>query len=98
VAAALHWLLGNALPGQRYNIVGEELTNLSIAELVAATVDEPLKAEIVDFHSERPGHDLRYALDGSRLRGLGWEYPKSLGDSLAQTVLWSVAHPKWLVK
>jgi dTDP-glucose 4,6-dehydratase len=98
VAAALHWLLGNALPGQRYNIVGEELTNLSIAELVAATVDEPLKAEIVDFHSERPGHDLRYALDGSRLRGLGWEYPKSLGDSLAKTVLWSVAHPKWLVK
>lgn len=53
--------------------------------------------ELVDFHSSRPGHDLRYALDGAKLeRVLGWKPPVPLLDSLRKTVEWTLNHPEWL--
>jgi dTDP-glucose 4,6-dehydratase len=59
---------------------------------------KPLKYELVDFHSARPGHDLRYALDGGKLRGVGWEVPMSFDDSLARTIRWMTKpeHYNWL--
>ena len=41
-------------------------------------------------------HDLRYALDSSRLAGLGWEAPVSLREGIQRTVSWTLAHPQWL--
>lgn len=83
-------------PG-RYNIVGEkEYTNLEFAQLIADLLNKPLKYEIIDFHTTRPGHDKRYALDGSKLANLGWKAPLSLEDSLKKTVIWTKAHPQWL--
>lgn len=82
---------------QRFNVVGEqELTNLELAEKVAAILGKPLLYELVDFHSSRPGHDLRYALDGSKLAAQGWKAPLSLDQSLESTVKWIVEHPEWL--
>lgn len=81
----------------RYNVVGEyEITNLELAEKVAEILGEPLKYELVDFHSSRPGHDLRYALDGSKLAALGWKAPLSLDESLENTVFWTINRPEWL--
>lgn len=73
----------------RYNVVGDkEITNLGIVRMVAEILGvEPLH-EFTDAHSERPGHDLRYALDGSKLKGLGWEPPVDLEESFKRTVLW----------
>jgi dTDP-glucose 4,6-dehydratase len=51
----------------------------------------------VSFHASRPGHDLRYALDGSKLTLLGWEPPVPLLPSLERTVDWYLAHPEWLL-
>lgn len=96
VAAALMFLLHNSEVGERYNIVGEELTNLEIAQIVARTVGKPLLYEMVDFHTSRPGHDLRYALDGTRLESMGWTYPRTLVESLEKTVRWSMERPRWL--
>lgn len=80
-----------------YNVVGEqELDNLQIAQKVAKIIGKPLRYELVDFHSSRPGHDLRYALDGSKLADLGWKPPLSLDESLEKTVKWTIAHPDWL--
>jgi dTDP-glucose 4,6-dehydratase len=80
-----------------YHIVGErEVDNLELAQLVADAVGKPLTYELVDFHSSRPGHDLRYALDGSKMKALKWKPPIPFEDSLRRTVKWSLEHPEWI--
>jgi dTDP-glucose 4,6-dehydratase len=97
VAAAVHWLLDKYKQRDKYNIVGEqEISNLVLAQTIANILGEKLNYEIVDFHSSRPGHDLRYALDGTYLRKIGYEIPVSIHDSLRRTVEWTVQNPKWL--
>lgn len=81
----------------KFNIVGErEVTNLELAELIARVLGKPLRYELVDFHSSRPGHDLRYALEGKKLMEMGFAYPKTFEESLAKTIQWTVDHPDWL--
>ncbi len=97
VANAYHFLLDKAEPGEKYNIVGEkELTNLEYATLIAEAMGKKLEYEMVDFHSSRPGHDLRYALSGSKMKYMGWVPPKTIEDSLTKTVQWMLDNPKWL--
>jgi dTDP-glucose 4,6-dehydratase len=81
----------------RLHIVGEkEYTNLEMAQLIADIIGKPLHYEIVDFHSSRPGHDLRYALDGTNIEQTGWKRPMSLEDSLEKTIAWTLKHQEWL--
>lgn len=81
----------------RFNIVGErETSNLEIAQLIAEVMRKPLKYELVDFHTSRPGHDLRYALDGTKLAKTGWKAPLTLEESIERTVKWTLEHPEWL--
>lgn len=81
----------------RFNIVGEkEVDNLTLAKLIAQFVGKELIYEMVDFHSSRPGHDLRYALNGEKLAKFGWLPPVSFEDSLDKTVKWSLEREKWL--
>ena len=62
---------------QKFNIVGkDEIDNLQLAQFIAQTQKKELIYEMVDFHSQRPGHDLRYALDGEKMKDMGW-VPKS---------------------
>lgn len=97
VAHALHWLLDKFEQREKYNIVGErEVDNLELAKLVAAVVSKPLEYEMVDFHSSRPGHDLRYALDGSKMEDIGWRQPMAIEDTVASTVRWTLNNPEWL--
>lgn len=98
VAHALHWLLDKFEQREKYNIVGErEVDNLELAKMIASIMEEPLEYELVDFHSSRPGHDLRYALDGTRMAQLGWSVPMTFDDSLASTVRWTLDNPQWLL-
>lgn len=90
-------LKGNERGEGKYNIVGEkEVDNLSLAKLIAESVGKELKYEMVDFHSSRPGHDLRYAISGERLKALGYEHPKGFEESLKKTVQWYIENPNWL--
>ena len=67
IASAVLFLIQNGEIGEKYNIAGEkEVSNLEMAQFIADTIGKPLKYELVDFHSSRPGHDLRYELDGSK--------------------------------
>lgn len=82
----------------RYNVVGErEIDNLAMAKLIADAAGRDLNYELVDFHSSRPGHDLRYALDGGRMRDLGWKAPVPLEASLRKTVEWTLENRRWLL-
>lgn len=92
----LRYSWGGTVP-PRYHIVGErEVDNLEMAQLIAKAVGKPLKYKLEDFHSSRPGHDLRYALDGAKIAGIGWKAPLPLEESIASTVKWTLANPEWL--
>jgi dTDP-glucose 4,6-dehydratase len=107
LADAWLWLARNHRPQEyvdghdrpsRFHIVGErEVTNIEMVELLAAAAGLPApEMKLVDFHSSRPGHDLRYALDGSKLAAAGWTAPLGLVESLRSTVEWTLKHPEWL--
>jgi dTDP-glucose 4,6-dehydratase len=106
VASALLFLLNNDTPSvpdetgikcPKYNIVGsEEIDNLSLALYISAVLKKKLKYEIIDFHSSRPGHDLRYALCGDKMKSIGWT-PSEVYDKLKQTVNWTVENKRWLI-
>lgn len=94
VARAVVLLLKCGTIGEKYNVVGaRETDNLQLASHIADIVGEPLDAELVDFHSQRPGHDLRYGLDGTKMKGLGFEAEDL---RLPDIVRWYLANPNWL--
>jgi dTDP-glucose 4,6-dehydratase len=93
---SLRYSWGGTVP-PRYHIVGErEVDNLEMATLIAGAVGKPLKYKLEDFHSSRPGHDLRYALDGRKIAAIGWTAPIPLEASIKSTVEWTLSHPEWL--
>jgi len=97
VSAACLFLIDKAELGERYNLVGQmELDNLEIASKIADVMGVPFKYEKVDFHSSRPGHDLRYALVDTKLAKLGFEYPVSFDASFAKTIQWTLKNQRWL--
>lgn len=97
-ANALAWLIttDGACP-QKLHVCGEvELSNLELATTIADLVGKPLQYELVDFHSSRPGHDLRYAMNDAYIQLLGWRRPMGIMDSLKKTVEWYLDNPRWL--
>jgi dTDP-glucose 4,6-dehydratase len=81
----------------KFNIVGsEELNNLELAEIIASSQGKELNYELIDFHSSRPGHDLRYALDGGKMKELGWEPSKSVRERIAKVTNWTLTNNRWI--
>lgn len=81
----------------KFNVVGkEEINNLELAKYIANAEGKELKYEMVDFHSSRPGHDLRYGLSGEYMKELGWEPKLTLRDRIKEVVDWSLANPEWI--
>lgn len=93
-ARAIEFLLRNAEPGETYNIgTGERLTNIDITKklLVAFGKDDSSIERVPD----RPGHDLRYALDSSKLRTLGWKPEYDFARGLEETIAWYRTNKPW---
>ena len=81
----------------RFNIVSDvELDNLEVAQLVADNMNKSLKYVLEDFHITRPGHDLRYGLDGTKIAALGWQPPVEFYESFRRTIEWTEQHDEWL--
>ena len=97
IAAAVPFVLEHGEHGEKYNVQGEiELDNLEVAQFVAKELGKELKYKMHDNPTSRPGHDLRYALDGEKLATLGWKLPLTFYDSLRRTIRWMVQNPDWL--
>lgn len=97
IAAAVLFLINNGTIGEKYNISGEkEVSNLEMAQLIAKFMNKELDYELIDFHSDRPGHDLRYGLDGSKLFEMGFQLPVNFEESLENMVKWTLENQKWL--
>lgn len=81
----------------KFNIVGsEELNNYELAKIIADVQGKELKHEFIDFHSSRPGHDLRYALSGEKMLNLGWSPRKNIKERIEETVTWTLNNSRWL--
>ena len=81
----------------KFNIVGpEEIDNLSLAKMIGECQGKEAITEMVDFHSARPGHDLRYALDGGLMKSIGWEPKLKFSERIQQVSDWYLSNNKWL--
>ncbi len=81
--------------GEIYNIsAGEEKTNLELVEEILRIMGK--STDLIEFVEDRPGHDLRYSLDSSKIRNeLGWKPRHSLREGLKKTVEWYLNNEWW---
>ena len=83
-------------PGEVYNFGGDhELTNLELTHTLLELLEKP--ESLIRFVKDRPGHDLRYAIDFSKAkRELGWEPQVAFRDGLRETIDWYLANTEWV--
>eukprot|EP01062_Namystynia_karyoxenos_P052047 TRINITY_DN412_c0_g2_i1.p1 TRINITY_DN412_c0_g2~~TRINITY_DN412_c0_g2_i1.p1 ORF type:complete len:389 (+),score=147.55 TRINITY_DN412_c0_g2_i1:97-1167(+) len=97
IASAVLYLVEHGKKGEKYNVRGEkEMDNLELAQFIAEVVGKPLKYQLDDDVKIRPGHDTRYALDGAKMREMGWSIPGNFHDTLRATIEFTVKHKRWL--
>jgi dTDP-glucose 4,6-dehydratase len=97
-------VLEHGSPGESFNVAsGVESTNRAIVERICALVDELQprnsighRLEQIVHVDDRPGHDVRYALDTTKIRRLGWSPRVDLGAGLESTVRWYLENPAWV--
>ena len=101
-ADALLTVLGRGAVGRSYNIGGEnEVRNIDLVRMICAILDtkrpkETAYADQITFVTDRPGHDLRYAIDPTRMRGeLDWRPSVTLEQGLEKTVQWYLDNEDW---
>ena len=104
-ARALILVMKQGMSGETYNIGGHnEVTNIDVVRTLCAILDdrEPAKdgkpyAELITYVTDRPGHDMRYAIDASKIqRDLGWVPEETFETGLAKTVDWYLANQQWV--
>lgn len=101
-AHGLATLLERGSPGDKYNFGGEsERTNLTVVELICDILDRIIptsqsRRSLITFVKDRPGHDLRYAIDASHAHtGLGWKPRESFESGLERTIRWYLSNQEW---
>lgn len=101
-ADALLTVVTKGQVGRSYNIGGEnEARNIDLVRMICTLMDEMVPegaphARLITFVTDRPGHDLRYAIDPKRMRGeLGWRPSVTLEEGLRRTVRWYLDNRDW---
>ncbi|MBU1105869.1 MAG: dTDP-glucose 4,6-dehydratase [Candidatus Riflebacteria bacterium] len=104
-ARALCTVLFSGQPGETYNIGGHnEQTNIDVVRGICGILDElaPAKgafksySELINFVADRPGHDMRYAIDAGKIeRELGWKPEETFASGLRKTVQWYLDNKWW---
>jgi dTDP-glucose 4,6-dehydratase len=103
-ATAIDLIFHRGKSGETYNIGGNnEWKNIDLIKLLCKIMDRKLKRpegtseKLITFVKDRPGHDLRYAIDSSKLQGeLGWSPGSGFESGLEKTVDWYLSNTKWL--
>ncbi|WP_371663137.1 dTDP-glucose 4,6-dehydratase [Streptomyces sp. NBC_00280] len=92
---AIHLVLRNGRPGRVYNVgSGQDLTNLELTRQILELCGAD--SSMIEYVTDRKGHDLRYSLDDSRIREeLGYEPLMTLDEGLPATVAWYRDNPEW---
>jgi dTDP-glucose 4,6-dehydratase len=91
---AVHLLLSKGAPGETYNVGGgNEVANIDLTRRILAQLAKP--ETLIERVTDRPGHDRRYSLDCSKMRGLGWAPSVPFEEGLRSTVDWYRSHEGW---
>jgi dTDP-glucose 4,6-dehydratase len=91
---AIDAVLHRGQPGEIYNIGGgNERSNLEIVQGILRTLGKD--TELIRYVPDRPGHDWRYALDCTKIRGLGFTPQQTFEAALAATIRWYGEHEGW---
>jgi dTDP-glucose 4,6-dehydratase len=93
-ARAIHLVLQQGRPGEVYNVGGpDETFNLDVVhQIIAAT---GASEDLIEYVTDRPGHDRRYSLSSEKVRALGWEPQVVFADGLPLTVEWYRENEWW---
>jgi dTDP-glucose 4,6-dehydratase len=103
-ARAIDDVFHKGVNGQTYNIGGfNEWQNIDLVKLLCNIMDQKLGHEegtsekLITFVKDRPGHDLRYAIDATKIeRELGWRPSVTFEQGLEKTVVWYLENEEWL--
>ena len=89
-------ILHHGKVGEVYNLGGHsERTNLEVVKTILSTLGK--SEDLIEFVKDRPGHDLRYAIDSSKIeKELGWERTYSFEEGMKETIEWYVTNEKWI--
>jgi len=91
---AIETVLYGGTVGEIYNIgVGKDTSNIVLTKQLLSILSKP--ESLIQFVKDRPGHDLRYAVDTSKIRTLGWKPTVDLEDGLAATINWYQQNQIW---
>lgn len=92
---AIDLILRQGKIGEIYNIGGHnERTNLEVVKTILKTLEKP--ESLIQYVTDRPGHDLRYAIDPKKIeRELGWKPEVSFEIGIKQTIQWYLSHKSW---
>lgn len=101
---AIDLVFHQAISGQTYNVGGRsEMKNIDLVFLLCDLVDAALgrtgesSRSLIQFVTDRPGHDMRYAIDCSKIENeLGWKSEKDLKSGLKETIQWYLQNEEWL--
>jgi len=102
---AIWTIMKNGQSGETYNVGGNsELENIKVVEMICDILDEKNKLsdgrsrrDLITFVKDRPGHDLRYAVDFSKLnKNLNWRPKQSLETGIRDTIQWYMDNRKWV--
>jgi dTDP-glucose 4,6-dehydratase len=92
--SAVDLLITRGQPGQVYNIgTGNHMKNIDMARLVLSELGKP--EELITHVRDREGHDFRYAVDSTKIRGLGWAPSRDAETAIRDAVRWYVENPGW---
>ncbi len=93
---AIYLVLKHGIPGEIYNIGGNsEISNLSLVKELLSVLNKP--ETLIKFVKDRPGHDLRYAINFNKIKSeLSWEPKTNIEDGLKYTVQWYLQNQDWL--
>lgn len=91
---AIDLVLHRGTAGEAYNVGGEnEATGIEVTEKILELLEKP--KGLIRHVKDRPGHDLRYSLDSSKIKGLGWRPEQDFEGALRLTVEWYEANEAW---
>ena len=92
--AGIDFAMRHGAPGEAYNVGGgNERFNLQVVERILDSLGKP--RELIEHVPDRPGHDIRYSVDSSKLAGLGWAPTRSFEQALDATVRWYADNEPW---
>jgi dTDP-glucose 4,6-dehydratase len=93
-ARAIDLVLRRGLPGEVYNVGGpDETANIDVVRRILALTDRD--ESLIEYVTDRPGHDRRYSLSSAKVRELGWEPSRRFSEGLQQTVDWYRDNEWW---